>query len=120
MLQLSTVLALNQYSSRKPCTAGDNAYCERYDFEGACCAYLKVVAVSPFSTANETKNQVFTRCYNYDDIYRAFSNKDVLVDNTQGGSLNSYSFLCSEPTTTNSAPNTKEAQTAKASQQEQN
>ena len=36
------------------------------------------------------------KCYNIDDIIKAFDNNDKLKDITKGGSNNTYSFICSE------------------------
>ena len=85
-------------SSRVGCTPSDNEFCERYDYEGACCAKLTVQEVnSEGSLASEVVGQVLYKCYDIDDIITAFDNTDVLVDSSVGGSGNTYGFVCSEP-----------------------
>ena len=103
MLVVASVLlslvrsGLPKWSSRRECKVGNNDFCERYDYEGACCARVKVTKVDPFSTANEQRDQEFLRCYNIDDIYKALDNEDLLLDNSKGGSNNTYRFKCTEP-----------------------
>ena len=59
LLTLSSADEIN--SSRAPCKAGENEYCETIDYEGACCADLVVRSVDPNGTgANEAVgNQYF-------------------------------------------------------------
>ena len=83
-------------SSRQTCEAGDNEFCEKYDYEGACCAQVKVTSVSDQSTAGESNGNEFLRCYAIDDVIKAFDNGNKLEDNTLGGSLNTYEFKCTE------------------------
>ena len=65
-------------SSRVGCTPSDNEFCERYDYEGACCAKLTVQEVnSEGSLASEVVGQVLYKCYDIDDIITAFDNTDV-------------------------------------------
>ena len=71
--------------------------CEEYDFEGACCANIRVSRVDVFSKAGESKEQEFLRCFNIDDIFKAFDNEDFLVDDSTGGTNNTYKFKCTEP-----------------------
>ena len=58
---------------------------------------MEVVSVNSGSSAGETVGQQFMRCYNIKDAMNAFDNNDKLIDNTSGGSFNTYSFKCSEP-----------------------
>ena len=44
-------------SSRQGCSNGDNDFCERYDYEGACCANIRVAQVNTASTLSETVGQ---------------------------------------------------------------
>ena len=50
LLLLSLISADEINSSRVPCTAGDNEYCETIDYEGACCADTVVRSVDPNGT----------------------------------------------------------------------
>ena len=98
MLLMAILSCVWGSSSRVGCTPSENDFCERYDYEGACCAKLLVQAVNPSgSLTSEVVGQVLYKCYDIDDIIKAFDNTDVLVDTSTGGSGNTYGFICTEP-----------------------
>ena len=83
-----------------PCTGGDNEGCETVDYEGACCATVTVRKVDAEGSGKDEKvGTTYTRCFNIDDIEKAWDNNQILQldKGKKHKNGNTYDFGCADP-----------------------